>query len=121
MLYYIFTDIQYAVEDLILWFTPKIAKFSRTHRYTIGKRVENKLHNIYEALIDAKFKSDKQDKLQILKNTNIELEKLRKQIHLLYKLKLIGIKSYEHSGNVLSFYSPLKKGDKGGCNYENLL
>ena len=41
--------------DLILWLTPKMGKFPREHRFTIGQRIERLLGDILEKLIRAKF------------------------------------------------------------------
>jgi len=80
--------------ELILWLTPKVGKFPREHRFTVGQRMERLLGEILEKLIRAKFTRDRR---AILESVNIDLEVLRFQIRLAKDLRCLSLKSY---GNV---------------------
>ncbi len=78
--------------DLVKWFLPKITKFPRNYRYTLGMRIENKLYGIVELLISARYSKKK---IQLLKKTNIEIEMLRYYVRLCKDMKLITSRNYE--------------------------
>ena len=80
-----------AYYELILWLIPKIGKFSRDHRFTLGQRMEILLYEILEKLIRAKFTRERRS---ILESINIDLEVLRFQIRLARDLKCLSINSY---------------------------
>jgi len=72
--------------DLILWFVPMIERLPRSHRYTLGARIENGLYGILEELIIVKYAKEKIDRLTLL---NAKLDVLRYQTRLLVGLKMI--------------------------------
>jgi hypothetical protein len=41
--------------DFMLWLSPKIGKFPRDQRFTLGERVERVLYSIPELLIRARY------------------------------------------------------------------
>lgn len=80
-----------AYYDLIIWLMPKMGKFSREHRFTLGQRIELLLYEILEKLIRARYTRDRRS---ILESVNIDLEVLRFQIRLARDLKCLSLKSY---------------------------
>ena len=60
-----------AFYDFILWLVPKMSKFPREHRFTLGQRMERLLYEILEKLIRAKFTRERRD---ILANVNVDLK-----------------------------------------------
>lgn len=77
--------------NLIKWYMIGLQSFPRSHRYGVGLRIENSLHEMFKLLLEAKFKNEKLDKL---KQANIELEYLRFLGRELYELKLIDSKKH---------------------------
>ena len=61
-------------QDLIRWFLPKVEKFPRAYKFTMGDRLINHLLDLFDLLIEAYYTKDK---LQYLKSANINLEKIR--------------------------------------------
>ena len=77
--------------ELILWVMPKMGKFPREHRITLGQRIERLLYEILEKLIRAKFTRERRD---ILQSVNVDLEVLRFQVRLAKDLRCLSLKSY---------------------------
>ena len=80
--------------DMLLYVIPILEKYPRTHKFILADRIENTLLNILDRLLEAYF-SQTGDKNALLKNVNIELEKLRYLIRLSYDLRCINIDKYE--------------------------
>jgi len=80
-----------AYYDLILWLMPKIGKFPREHRVTLGQTIQRLLYEILAKLIRAKFSRQRRD---ILEAVNVELEVLRFQIRLAKDLRCLSLQSY---------------------------
>ena len=64
------------VYDLVVWSCRHVAKFLRSHRFTLGDRLEVRLYEVLELLIRAKYPADRRALLRAL---NVELELLRFQ------------------------------------------
>lgn len=65
--------------DLIKWLMPAITKFPKDKRYTLGQRIENKLLDILDILLEANYSKEK---LELLKKANLRLEQFRYLIRL---------------------------------------
>ena len=79
------------VYDLVVWSCRHIAQFPRTHRFTLGDRIANRLYHILERLVFAKYN---QDRLATLQDVNLELELLRIQFRLARDLNCLSVDSY---------------------------
>lgn len=77
--------------DLIVWMTPKVGKFPREHRFTLGQNIERLVSLILEKLIRAKFSRQRRD---ILDAVNVDLEVLRFQVRLAKDLHCLSLQSY---------------------------
>ena len=55
--------------DFMHWLTPKMSKFPREHRFTLGQRIERLLYEILEKLIRAKFTRERRE---ILASANVD-------------------------------------------------
>ena len=64
------------VYDLVVWSCRHVAKFPRSHRFTLGDRLEVRLYEVLEMLIRATYTRDRRALLRAL---NVELELLRFQ------------------------------------------
>ena len=59
------------VYDLVLWSCHHIQKFPRSHRFTVGDRLERRLCDLLELLLRARYMRDRGTLLSI---ANMELE-----------------------------------------------
>jgi hypothetical protein len=60
--------------DLLTWTLGHTGKFPRTHRHGLGLRIEAKLYDLLDFLIEAKLSSDK---AEILRQASLCVEQLR--------------------------------------------
>ena len=63
--------------DLILWSCNHTGKFPRNHRFVPGERIEQRLYDLLETLIEAKYS---RARLPLLHRANLQLEILRFQM-----------------------------------------
>ena len=77
--------------DLVLWSTDRVAKFPRSHRFTLGDRLERRLYDVLDLLLRAKYVRERGG---LLRQANLELELLRFQFRLARDLKCMSIDSY---------------------------
>lgn len=78
--------------DLIVWYVPRINKFPRDYRFTLGDRVQGSLYELLEGLLRARFMRDRQD---VLASLNATLDVLRYQTRLCRHFDLIDERRYE--------------------------
>jgi hypothetical protein len=91
-------DVVTRTYDLILWLLPHVAKFPRSHRFTVGDRLESLALDVLDQLVEAQYRSRK---LQVLHDTNTKLERLRFMIRLSRDLKLLGARQYEFAARAV--------------------
>ena len=60
--------------QFLTWLMPTVEKFPRSHKFTIGDRIETAALDVLEALIEATYT---RDRLQHLQQANLGIEKLR--------------------------------------------
>jgi hypothetical protein len=85
--------------DIVLWLVNHVGKFPRSHRFTLGDRIETKMLTVLELLIRATYSRDKKTYLD---QANVELQVLRLLIRLGKDLGFTSVKQYEHiSGELL--------------------
>ena len=77
--------------DFILWSCNHTARFPRSHRFVLGERIERKLYDLLETLIQAKYSREPR---VLLQDANLKLEILRFQLRLAKDLKCLKPKSY---------------------------
>lgn len=77
--------------DFVLWSCHHIARFPRSHRFTLGDRLEVRLYGLLDLLLRAKYTRERED---LLRTANIELECLRFQLRLAKDLKCLTVESY---------------------------
>lgn len=81
--------------DLLKYMIPVLKKYPRSQKFVLADRIQNSLTDILEMLIEAYY-TERSEKKNILKKTNIELEKLRYLIRLSKDLYCINIRRYEY-------------------------
>ena len=77
--------------DLVLWSSERVGKFPRSHRFTLGDRMERRLYDVLELLLQAKYV---RERAGLLRRANLELELLRFQFRLARDLKCMSLESY---------------------------
>lgn len=80
------------VYDLILWMYPLINKFPKSQRFVLGQQLENTLLEILKGVIQA---NQERNKLEILKQVSIDLDKFRILYRLAKDLKFMSIRQYQ--------------------------
>jgi hypothetical protein len=81
--------------ELIKWFSGHVSKFPKSHRYTLGSRVEMNLYDVLEGLIRARYQ-DRARRIGELDGTNLQLEILRFLGRLCHDLRFLSTGSYEY-------------------------
>ena len=84
--------------DLILWSCNHTGKFPRSHRFVLGERIERKLYDLLEALIQARYTRDNRP---LLESANLMLEVLRFQMRLAKDLNCLPLKSYAFAAKAI--------------------
>jgi four helix bundle protein len=84
--------------EFLKWLKQHVNDFPRNERYTFGQRIENKSIDILENLIEACYQ---RNKLEILRQTNRDLEVLRYFLRLCKDFKLINIRQYQYASTQL--------------------
>jgi len=60
--------------DLAKWSCQHTSKFPRNHRFVLGERIERRLYDLLETLVQARYTRDRQ---ALLRQANLSLEVLR--------------------------------------------
>jgi hypothetical protein len=84
--------------DLVKWSCGHIGKFPRSHRFVLGERIERRLYDLLETLIQARYTRQRQD---LLRQANLTLELLRYQMRLAHDLQCLRTSSYEFASRAL--------------------
>jgi hypothetical protein len=77
--------------QVLAWLLPTVEKFPRSHKFTLGARIETTALNVLEALIEATYT---RDRTQHLRRANLGIEKLRFLIRLATDLRLLDRRRY---------------------------
>lgn len=80
-----------ACHEFVVWLLPKIGKFPRDLRFTLGETIERQTLLVLELLIRARYRRDRN---LILDDANIELEILRYLLRTAHDLKALPTKAY---------------------------
>jgi hypothetical protein len=77
--------------DLVKWSCQHTARFPRSHRFVLGERIERRLYELLETLVQAKYTRERQ---ALLRQANLSLEVLRFQMRLAHDLQCLRTNSY---------------------------
>ncbi len=84
--------------DLSLWLLPKVERFPRTYRFTIGDRITTTMLDLLTALVEAAYASKRELPLErAIRNLN----SLRFLMRLSKDLKLLSMESYGFSAGLI--------------------
>ena len=84
--------------QFLTWLMPTVEKFPKSHKFTIGDRIEIAALDVLEMLIEATYTKDR---LQHLQQANLGIEKLRFLLQLATDLKLLDRRRYEYAARAL--------------------
>ena len=79
--------------EFVLFLIQKTARFPKNQRYLLGEKIESLSFSVLENLLEALYSKDK---LSLLLQANIQLEKLRYFLRLSKDLKILEMKAYEN-------------------------
>jgi len=85
--------------DLILWSCQHISRFPRNYRFVLGERMERRLYELLETLIQARYTRNRQGLLQ---QANLSLEILRFQMRLAKDLQCMRVNSYAFASQAIN-------------------
>jgi hypothetical protein len=78
--------------DFTKWLLAKTGKFPRQVRFSFSSRIDNLALDIIEAIVEARYSSEKQ---AILRRIDLNLEKLRVLLRMCCDLHYLDTKGYE--------------------------
>ena len=84
------------IEDshlLLQWLVPLLDKFPRNRRFTVGERLESRLLEMLQHLVEAAYSREKSESLQ---QANRQLSVFRHLWRLSYELHLIDLRRYRY-------------------------
>lgn len=84
--------------QFLVWLLPTVEKFPRSHKFTLGDRIESAALDVLNALIEATYT---RDRTQHLRRANLGIEKLRFLIRLATDLRLLDRRRYERAARTL--------------------
>jgi hypothetical protein len=84
-------DILTKTYDLLLYLIPQLSKFPRDQKFLLADRIETLLLDYLEAMVQAYYSKDK---IFLLEQGNLKLERLRYLVRLGHDLKLINHDRY---------------------------
>ncbi len=84
--------------DLVLWACHHTSQFPRKHRFVLGERIERRLYDLLETLLQAKYTRERQ---KLLQQANLNLEILRFQMRLAHDLQCLRGTSYAFASKAL--------------------
>ncbi len=77
--------------DFVLWLLPKVEKFSRSFRFSVGDRLVSRGLDLLLLLVEAAYSRDKS---ALLRDANVKANALRYLLRLSKDLRLLSIDSY---------------------------
>jgi 23S rRNA-intervening sequence protein len=84
--------------QFLTWLVPTIEKLPKSHKFTIGDRIQTTSLDVLEALIEATYSKER---TQHLRQANLGIEKLRFLLRLAADLRVLDRRRYEHAARTL--------------------
>ena len=79
---------------LTLWTTQKVEKFPRSHKFTVGDRLQTLCTDIMLSVVEATYRKDR---AVLLKDLQLDLQKLRFLFRLAAEARLLNATAYQFS------------------------
>lgn len=86
--------------DFLLWLLPQVQKFPRSFRFTLAERIQHTAMDFQDGIVAA-GKSKGEARLALLKDADIELEKVRFWLRFSKELNLFNVGQYEHASRMM--------------------
>jgi hypothetical protein len=83
-----------ACRDLLKWLVPVVGKFPRSHRFTLGDRIERRGYDVLENLVRATY-APRTDKRPLLDRANLDLEVMRHEVRIALDLRVLASRQHE--------------------------
>lgn len=80
--------------DLLTWTLGHTAKFPRSHRHSLGQRIEEKFYELLDLLVEAKMTSDKSAQLR---QAALRVEQLRMLYRAAKDVRVLPPNSHQHA------------------------
>ena len=80
--------------DLLTWTLAHTAKFPRSHRHGLGQRIEEKLYELLDLLVEAKLTSEKTSQLR---QAGLRVEQLRMLYRAAKDVRVLPLNSHRHA------------------------
>jgi hypothetical protein len=77
--------------DLVKWSCHHTSRFPKQHRFVLGERIERRLYDLLETLVQARYT---RERVPLLRQANLSLEILRFQFRLAHDLQCLRTNSY---------------------------
>ena len=85
--------------DLVREMMHRTKKLPRDVKFVLGDRILATVYDILDSLLEARYK---REKLSLLREVNIYLERLRYQVRLCHDEKYISIRQYEYIAGLIN-------------------
>jgi len=85
--------------DLVKYLVPRIHKFPRTYRFTVGERLEGGVLDVLERLIEARY--HREGRIGTLRGVNSRLQRLRYLLRLAFDFRILAARGYRHAGALM--------------------
>lgn len=84
--------------DFVVWMLNHTRQFDRSHRHTLGTRIEDTALQLLDSLVEASWTKEKTD---LLSTANRCIERLRILLRLAHELRLSSTDQYAHATRLL--------------------
>jgi hypothetical protein len=85
--------------QLLVWLLQRTARFPKSERFRLAKRVEDSAFRFYDLIARATKSGDK--RRSVLLEADLELDRLRLNVRLCVELKLLTTAQYEYAAGLL--------------------
>ena len=83
--------------DLLVWLEQALAKFPKEQRFRLAARIEESLMHFYDLILHA---AQAKDRYRLLREADIELEKLRTLLRAAKDIKAMNFQQYQHAAEM---------------------
>lgn len=83
--------------DFLRWLLPVTEKFPKSQRFVLAQQLQQAAFRFYELIIAARRVRPNEE---LLRQADIELEKVRLYLRLSYDLTYLGMKQYRHAAQL---------------------
>ena len=87
--------------DLLVYLLPAGEKFPKSHRYVLGRRLNEAGLGFLDLILEARKCSD-DERPVLLHRADVELDRLRYTVRLCHEIGLLGQTQYRHASGLLA-------------------